>query len=172
MKLSCPVCENKFDIEEAAKEAIHNEIADLAAKFGPHWTFVLAYIMCFRQSKYGRCRIEKRHLLLKELYCIFDSERFEFNGKKYRITKKILTDGMYTVVKQDVFKLKNHNYLKQVLIGNGAERISAEGLTAEEERKRDDPGHRRRETEDFVSVTDYKKRHNIESLVDQIGDRK
>jgi len=172
MKLICPHCQSSFSLEEAAKDVMHHEIASLAAKFGPGWQFAQGYVDCFRQSQFGRIRLEKRLLLLKEVWAIIAQERFEFKGHGYRTSHAAMKLGMYRIIKLDKWGLKNHNYLKQVLITDGAEVLSAEGLTAGEERERErrkaERGPRNAEPA-TMTAEEYKRSRGIESLAEGVG---
>ena len=72
---------------------------------------------------------------------------FQVEKKRYRITRDRIVVGLRTVCDLEKFGFKNHNYLKRVLVPD-AERISAEGLTAKEERKREEVKKERRSSDD------------------------
>lgn len=184
-KLICPVCQSMFLLEQAAHEALMWEVVDLAGKFGRNWELVHEYIDTFRQEQFGSVMLKKKVRLLKEIWRLFDTNSFEYQGKRYRTDWARILAGMTVVVNVDKFGFRNHNYLKKVMVA-GAERLSVEGLTAREEEKRE--GKRRsgeagkrgpsyakasegREESETMTGPEYKKKKGIESLADSIGKR-
>ena len=137
MKIICPVCCSKYDLEEATKEKLHRDMVALAAKFGRSWELVSEYLDCFRQSPWGCITLKRRVALLKEVWKLFEKAEFEYKGKKYRTDRARILEAMNKTVTTQPFKFKNHNYLKSVLVGD-AEKLSGEGLTAKEETRREE----------------------------------
>ena len=133
MNLVCPVCSSKFTMAQATKESLHLEIVRLASKFGHNWDLVNEYVDCFRQDQYSSVSMKKRIRILKELLKLFESKAFTYQRRSYRVTVLTIMDAMNLVLNMDKFGFKNHNYLKSVMTDRGAERVSSEGLTAEEE---------------------------------------
>jgi hypothetical protein len=149
---------------------------------------VFDYTECFRQETWGSVREQKRLRLLKEIRTLFEKNEFEIDGKRrYRTTWAAIHGALRATVDADKFGFKNHNYLKRVLAGLPHEKLSAEGLTAAEEQKREDS--RRLKIDDGrltienqkstienkqseITAGEFKARHGIESLVDQIGSKR
>jgi hypothetical protein len=178
-----------------AHDAALREMIDLAARFGANWGLVFDYTECFRQETWGSVREQKRLRLLKEVWQLFQKCEFEIDGKRYRTDWPRIIAAIRAVTDADKFGFKNHNYLKRVLLGEKAERLSAEGLTAAEEQKREDSrrlkiddgrltienqqseitageqeirrGHGAEGRE--LTAQEYKAKKGIESLADQIG---
>jgi len=103
---------------------------------------------------------------------LFEGNEFELNGKRYRTDWARIIRAMTAVVTANKFGFKNHNYLKRVMVEE-AERVSAEGLTAKEERERSEVGGQRLEAEDRkdegMTAEEFKRRRGIESLSDMVG---
>ena len=176
MKLGCPQCGSKFTIAQAMHEAAMKEMIELAAKFGANWGLVFDYSECFRQETWGSVREQKRLRLLKEIWRLFEKCEFDIDGKRYRTDWTRIIAAIRTVVDADKFGFKNHNYLKRVLLGEKAERLSAEGMTAREESDREavrrEHGAERIEPNgEHITAQEYKDRKGIRSLTDQIGSK-
>lgn len=164
MKLTCPVCESKYDLKQAAITTGLREMVGLAAKFGSFWELVEEYVEAFRQSQYGGISAKKRVRLLKEILRLWEGREFEYHGKRYRTDKAHIRAAMTAVCNADKFGFQNHNYLKKILLKQ-AERVSAEGLTAKEESKRDEL----RGAEEKMTAEEYKARHQIETFAGKVG---
>ncbi len=156
---------------QAMHEEAMKEMVELAARFGNNWGLVFDYTECFRQDQWGSVSEQKRLRLLKEIWKLFETCEFEIDGKKYRTDRPRIIAAIRIVVDLEKYKFKNHNYLKRVLLGEKAERVSAEGLTAHEEtereiKRRDHDNHQFMDED--ISAQEFKERHEIKSLVDQI----
>ena len=136
MKLTCPVCQSKYDLKEVATTAALREMVELASRFGNVWHLVEEYIEAFRVSQWGSVGPKKRVRLLQEVARLWDKCEFDYNGKRYRSDRAQIRAALDTVCNMDKFGFQNHNYLKKVLV-NGAKRVSADGLTAQEEQDRE-----------------------------------
>jgi hypothetical protein len=179
MALSCPVCKSKFTIAQAMHEKAMSEMIELAANFGKNWGLVFEYTECFRQEQWGSVREQKRLRLLKEIWKLFEKNEFEIQSKRYRTDWTKIIAAIRTVVDTDKFGVKNHNYLKRVLLGLDAERVSAEGMTAREETERESsrasggerPKVKGERDGEEISGAQYMKDHDIGSLVEEIGSK-
>jgi len=171
VKLVCPVCGSKVDMEQATHEELMHELVELAARFGRNWELVHEYVDCFRQEQWGSVTLKKRVRLTKEVWRLFEKNEFEYQGKRYRTDWTGVIAAITEVVNRDKFGFRNHNYLKSIMMKD-AERVSAEGLTAKEERekerqRREERGKRKEEK--GISAEEWKKRQGIESLADMVG---
>jgi len=137
MKLICPKCGSGFEVDEAVKALEHREVRDIAAKLGEHWRIAYEYTDCFRMSEYGDVRPRRRWALLKEIASLFDTGIFQRQGKRYRTNRDEIGKAMATMCNRNIWGVKSHGYLVAILMKTG-ERISAEGLTAREERGREE----------------------------------
>lgn len=176
MSLKCPVCRSRFTIAQAVHEKDMDEMVDLAAKFGKNWNLVFDYTECFRDSRWGSVGEKKRLRLLKDIDRLFEKVEFEYDGKRYRTDWVKILAALRVVVDVEKYGFKNHNYLKKVLMGEKAETVSAEGLTAKEEKEREKKVHGSRFTvnsektePERISFAEFKRRNGIKSLTDAIG---
>lgn len=131
-RLVCPYCGGKFRLEEATTEALYYELGTLDGRFGRHWAAVDEYIDCFAQRAQGTVPIKRRIRIANEIYKLFETCEFEFQGKRYRTDHKAIIEAMLEICNLAKWGFRNHNYLK-IMLKKTAERVSAEGLTAKEE---------------------------------------
>ena len=150
-RIVCPVCQSKYNLEQAVHEGLLHDLVDLAARFGERWRMVCEYTDCFRQAQFGSVRLGKRVMILRQILGFYEAGKFRVGGKQYRTTREDIIRGMWMVVNSDKFGFKNHNYLFRVLV-SGAEKLSVEGLTAKEEVERErERSYERRVTSDEKS---------------------
>ena len=136
-KLICPYCEHRLDLDMIESADLFRERETLAAGFGPAWKIANEYVEAFRVRP-GACMIlKKRVRILSELLRLWTSCEFEFQGKLYRAAKPEIQAALITICNLEKTGFKDHNYLKKVLL-SGSQRVSAEGLTAEEERREEE----------------------------------
>lgn len=177
MKLTCPVCESKVGLGDFAASALRNELVNLAAYYGANWPLVYEYVQCYRAAQWASQRLDKTVRMLGELRKIVEGGLFEYEGKRYRIERCNVLAAMRKVADLEKFGLPtNHSYLKKVMLGCGAERVSAEGMTAREEAKREErrkvQGKRiKGDGEGAISAEEFKRRQGLESLVGKIGEK-
>ena len=136
MKLMCPKCGSRFKMEQAVRELEQAETHDIAAKLGQHWRLVFEYSECFRQSEYGDVSLESRLRIFRSVARLFDTGIFSYRGRSYRTSWHEVTTAMTEICNMAKWGFRNHNYLLTMLT-KGADRLSAEGLTAREERERE-----------------------------------
>jgi len=136
MKLICPKCGSRFEMEQAVRELEQSETHDIAAKLGQHWRLVWEYSECFRQEEYGDVSLTKRLRIFKSIVQLLETLTFSFRGKYYRTTWHDVATAMTTICNMQKRGFRNHNYLHTLLVKT-ADRLSAEGLTAKEERERE-----------------------------------
>ena len=173
MKLICPKCGSGFSLEEIFREGAWREIADLAAKYAGSWTAVYEYTDCFRQSEFGTISLTRRFRLLKEVYGLFESQKFRYQGKRYRTNRQEISKAMGQICNANKWGFRNHNYLV-VILKKTAERLSVEGLTAREEAEREE--HRAEGIEhsekEFLGRSPEKVRRKILGVLDNLGGEK
>lgn len=158
MKLCCPVCSSKFSFEQIAHEALMMEMVELAAFFGPLWSLAVEYSDCFRLERWGSVTLKKRLRILNELRKLVNDNEFDFGGRRYRTERGKIVEAIRVVVNREKFGFDNHNYLKKVLIGEKAERVSAEGLTAQNE-NRIEQDRRDGATKDRRTLREFQEAH-------------
>lgn len=172
-KLICPYCQSKITFEEAAREGLYREMVWLASRFGSSWELASEYIDCFRQTEFGCVRLQKKVRMLKELWKLFETNEFGYQGKRYRVDWALILAAINVVISGDKWGFKNHNYIKRIMMKD-AKKLSAEGLTAEEEereeiRKRSE-NRGQKSDEKLMTGQEFKSLHDITGdLVDKIG---
>lgn len=142
MKLTCPVCMSKFAPECLDAAAEFSELIELAARLGSVWALANEYLQAFRLVQGGAITIKMRLRRLREITDFWETGNFEFGGRRYRTDRTQIKNAMLTVCNAQKVGFSNHNYLKRILL-NGAEQVSAEGLTARDEQEREDALRRR-----------------------------
>lgn len=126
---------------------VYAEMAEIAATLGKIWRPALEYSNAFATRRFGIMAPEKRLRILKEFAKLWQNHVFEYNGKRYRTSGQKIEAAVKTVCDAEKFNFKNHNYLKKILLSD-AEMLSAEGLTAREEARRDAQKKQKRKAED------------------------
>lgn len=193
--MKCPICHSKFGVDDAIREQVKDEFIEMAAYFGRNgWMFVNEYVDCFRLNRFGSVTEKKRLRLLKELRKLYETCEFEFDKRRYRTDRQSIIGAMRVVADKEMFKFKDHNYLKQILINpfegtpnvTKAQRVSAEGLTADEEGKKEDAALYKNRTaranaeierneadakskEELLKGVNFMKRNNLDGLLDKVG---
>ncbi len=106
------------------------EIKALYNLFGENRGRVLSYVGAFRtktQMETGSKMDPVRHIrILDELLKISQTGLFSHNGKQYVATVEQLMSAIDSVVQRGLVHLKNHNYLKVVLINQPTKKDNSE----------------------------------------------
>lgn len=174
MKLRCPVCESRFSLDQFEREAGIKDLLDLAAFFGKNWNLISEYVEMFRAQEWGSVRFKRRLELLKEIRRLFEKCEFNLDRKRYRTDLAKITAAIRVTVDTEKHGFKNHHYLLRVLT-DGAERLSAEGLSVKDERAREETRRAPKkrvepeEQKELVPLGEYLRREGIKSLADKIG---
>jgi len=137
MQLVCPKCGSRFEMEQAVRELEQSETHDIAAKLGVHWRLVNEYSDCWRQSEFGDVGTSKRLRILRSTARLIDTLAFTYRGRRYRTSQHDVIRVMTEICNLQKWGFTNHNYLYSIL-AKRAERLSAEGLSAAEERQREE----------------------------------
>lgn len=136
MRFACPHCHKKIRLNEAELTGLMTEFAAVAAKLGVHYDLVMEYADCFRPREEGYVRPKKRLRILREAAKLIESKEFDYNKKRYRTDISSIRWAMRMICNMQKEGLPNQNYLYKTLINRDcADRVSAEGLTAKEERE-------------------------------------
>ena len=137
MKLRCPACGADINFDQAEKEAGLESLAKAAAAFGADWELVSEYLDSFRARPGAGLALKKRLRLAREVWAMW-AGKFQFGGQSYQVSREALREGLQQVCNRGLQGLKNHNYLKQILVGRaGQEASQAEReLKAREDRQR------------------------------------
>jgi hypothetical protein len=134
--IGCPHCAKKFNLLTGEVMGLAIQLGELAAKFGGYWPLVSEYVDCFR-PKGGSVTLKRRVRIITELAKFFETLEFELDGKRYRTKLRDISWALRWVCDAQKDGLQNHNYVKKMLVNTaGANRLSAEGLTAGEEQKK------------------------------------
>ena len=137
-KITCPFCDHQIDIDLVEMADMWRKRAELAARFGNGWKVVNEYVDTFRKAQGHRMALKKRIRILESLLELWEKGMFKREGKSYRADKNAVMGAMRKVCNMEKTGLPdNHSYLFAVLI-DGAERVSAEGLTAREEAEKEE----------------------------------
>ena len=177
--MKCPLCKSKISIENTINEQVKDEFIELASFFGRGWIFVNEYVDCFRTGQYASVTEKKRLRILQELRRLFEKCEFDYEKKKYRTDKKSIYGAIKVINDKELCKFKDHNYLKQILINPfegtanviKAQRVSAEGLTAKEENRREKDRQYRNVVKEPEEITgaEFLNQNKLGSLIDGIG---
>lgn len=145
MKITCPYCGNKYSITEATRAETLVNLTQALSDFGKWCPLVWEYTGAFATKRLGPIAPAKRLRIVKEIVRLWESGIFELEKKRYRITRDGIVKSLRIVCDLEKHGFKNNNYLKRVMTEH-AERISAEGLTAREEKIRESEKVRKRES--------------------------
>jgi len=106
MKLTCPFCNMKFSVDEAARtETLYNLTQELS-RFGKHRTLVWEYTGAFATKRLGPIAPAKRLRIVKELSRLWETGIFQIDGKRYKIDRAGITAGMTTVCNMEKYGLQ------------------------------------------------------------------
>jgi hypothetical protein len=136
-RLTCPYCENSIDVDMVEMAGLWRERSELAARLGSAFRLCNEYLDSFRAAPDGRLSLKRRVRHLMALAHLWETEEFEFKGKRYRVNRAIIKDALTKVCEAGKFGFSDHNYLKVIMV-KSSERVSSEGLTAREEKKREE----------------------------------
>jgi len=119
LKITCPACTAQFKLSESVQDETVKKISILAASFGPDWNIVLSYLACFRTAKGRGIRPERLVVILEELAEIWKLRRFRVRGAEHPVHPQVLRATIREVgLRCDtLFGLRDHAYLKTVLVG-------------------------------------------------------
>jgi len=124
---------------EVFQESDTSAIIMMLPAFGKHAHPVMGYCYLFGVTPM-KLKAKKLRLLLEELKRLFDAESFSFEKRRYAISQAGIAEALDIMVKRDFTStLKNHNYLKQVMMdisereGKMASRVAETNLRARED---------------------------------------
>jgi len=91
------------------KEYIYSQISSETKKL------FTDYINIYKSKNKTKTITDDRHLkLLEEIYSIYSSKKFDYNGEEYELTATIFISGIKEIIKRNV---DNLNYAKVIWIG-------------------------------------------------------
>lgn len=181
--MKCPVCHSKYGIDDLMKENIKDEMVELAAFFGKNWVLCNEYCDCFRPGQWGSVGEKKKIRLLTDMRKLLEKGEFEYDGKRYCVDKSRVVAAIRAVVDAEKYGFKNHNYLKKVMLGGELaqadgknclkpKRLSAEGLTAQEETEREKlkaQGSKEKGEEKTKTFAEFKAERGVQDLAELVG---
>ncbi len=137
MKINCPYCGEKFELEAYLKDKTIMRAILLLPEFVPHHRIAWEYAEKFRIGP--PLNAHKLVRVLEEVLDLMKSGAFDFQKKRYEISREGVAEGMRTVCNAQIKgALTNHNYLKKILIDISDRERERRG-------KEDEQGRRKRE---------------------------
>jgi hypothetical protein len=116
VKLRCPACGQDFSLDAAVKDRDLDALVKMAAQFGLDWPLVSEYLDCFRFRRDGALAVKKRLRLAREVGEMWRTCKFSFRGEHFRIGLPELRESLAEICNRELLGLKNHNYLKTILV--------------------------------------------------------
>lgn len=117
MKLLCPHCQKQIDLD-----FLFQSDALERYQFGSDWPLVLEYLDLFKARQDGPMAAKKRLRLIREVWEIWSTGRFAFDGQEYQASPAQIRAALKAVCNRELSGLRNHNYLKIVLKGSQRKR--------------------------------------------------
>jgi hypothetical protein len=126
---------------EVFHESDTSAILQMLPSFGTRNAhLVMGYCYLFGVTPF-RLHAKKLRILLDELKRLFDSESFAVEKRKYGISHAGIAEALDAMSKRNFGStLKNHNYLKQIMIGISEREGKAAGRTAEKDLRKREAG--------------------------------
>lgn len=121
MKITCPYCRESFGLEAYLKDVVMVQVIRMLPEFGQHSRLVWEYAELFRIGPPLNAR--KLHRVMSDVLAMFKAGGFEFQRRRYEISRDGLAAVLRTVCNQlgsgrpGGSPLQNHNYLKKCAIG-------------------------------------------------------
>jgi len=131
LKLTCPVCGAEIGLDQAGQAAELMALGRAAAAFGEDWDLVSEYLELFRARPGGPLLLKKRLRLAREVWGLWERGYFECDGREYRVSREAVREALRQMGNRGLQGLKNHNYLKKILVSQAQE----EDRAAERERR-------------------------------------
>lgn len=117
MKLRCPQCGARLTLAAAEAAETAAALVEELTAWGRYRPIVVEYVACFRVRQGAEMSEAKRLRLLREVREMWESGRLRYNGREYVVRPADLLWGMQQVANRELVGLKNHNYLKVVVVG-------------------------------------------------------
>lgn len=133
MKISCPYCNETFDLEAYLKDSVMIQVIKMLPDFGPHGRLVWEYAELFRIGPPLNAR--KLYRVLAEVREMFVGQGFDFQKRRYEISREGIAQALRIVCYAHIKSpLAGQNYLKKVMIPIAEEEAGKK--SREEEKKR------------------------------------
>lgn len=127
MKLRCPQCGARLTLAAAEAAETAAALVEELTAWGRYRPIVVEYVACFRVRQGAEMSEAKRLRLLREVREMWESGRLRYNGRDYVVRPADLLWGMQQVANRELVGLKNHNYLKVVVVGRLKDREKGKG---------------------------------------------
>lgn len=119
MKFDCPHCQKQIDLD-----FLFQSDALEKYQFGSDWPLVLEYVDLFKAHPEGRMAAKKQLRLLSEVWKLWSTGRFAFDGQEYQVGPAQIRTALRAVCNRELRGLRNHNYLKIVLKSSQGKRTA------------------------------------------------
>lgn len=116
MRLRCPQCGSRLSLAAAEEAELAASLQEAAARCGRWLGLVNEYLAAFRASPESRLGDRKRLRLLQEVGEMLATGRLRYGGQEYQVRPVDLAWGLEQVANRELTGLKNHNYLKVVVL--------------------------------------------------------
>ncbi len=117
MRLRCPECGARLTLAAAERAEAAAAMAAEAAFWGPDFPVVAEYVACFRTRPGGEVQAAKRLRLCREVREMATTGRLRYHGQDWAVRRQDLVAGLRLVANRELVGLRNHNYLKAVVVG-------------------------------------------------------
>lgn len=116
-KVTCPYCNKNLDTMTILMDEDLSYVLEALPLFGSRYAkLVKGYVCLFGVTPY-HIKAPKLRNLVEDMKRLFDAESFIYQKRKYYISHEGIAEALDIVIKRDFSKyLKNHNYLKEVMI--------------------------------------------------------
>lgn len=177
--MRCPMCGKEFDVREAVMSEAEVEwnMEVVPAFSNAHYSLVYEYVMLFDVYPF-RKRFLTVLRLLKDLLKLYLKGKFEWKKRIYSISR----DGVVEALKITCSRtfeppLKNHNWLKTVMIGISEKELKNVRDQQDRALRKREAGIRRPTTEpppdddDCISIGEFARQENLDvaGLANMIG---
>ena len=136
MKLKCPDCGSRIDIERLQGERIFREIIGIYKGLLPSEAYLIEeYIDCFRASRHAEMPEKKYLRILKEVDSLLRSGTFIYDKNTHHVDRELALEAMQKTVDTEKRAFKNHNYWKVIMIGMLKKRGAFEEQQTEDRRR-------------------------------------
>lgn len=132
MKITCPHCGTKIDLAEASADQDYLAIMQIYGTFEPNVApLVWGYVELFGVLPFGK-NLKKLRTLMGDVKKLLDSEAFTYDRQLYHISRKGIVDALNVIIRRHwTSRLKNHNYLKEVMRSAADKEAQTAGKQAE-----------------------------------------
>ena len=173
--IRCTKCGERINPQEGQAEGEWADIIRLLPAFEKHSRIAFEYVELFSVMPI-RMKGKKILRLLTGIAKLYQSEKFIFDRREYRISKAGIVEALTIVCnKHFTVPLENHHYLQKVMIGISERELSEardlEDKIQRENERRLRSGGRDQGSEGRITAQEYKSKKGIKSLVDSIGQK-